>query len=843
MPGAVYLHSTWRSSSTYVWAKFRDRAPYWALFEPLAEHLAVADDAVLAGFRWWPASNHPVLDRPYQDEFRPLLKPGGGVPGFPTEDVYGRYLLDEDADCPALAAYFAGLTGLARQIGRIPVFGLVRSSQRIGWFRRHCPGVHIGIRRDPRRVFLSCLRLAADGNRYFLDRPMVILGRNRDDPRLAMLKGLVRPAPADLPRERLDDYYAAQARQAEPATLFTIFYVLSRLGGAEMDAHCDFVLDVDGVAADADRAREAERRIAELTGAALSFADCRPNSYEDEYGWSAPFFDDFETRISAIVTLPGAQPVEASEADGEDAALSGDDVDALVGRGLKRERQGRLAEAEALLRRALERQPQGTAVLARYCGILLRLGRYDDAVVGYRLALDRNPGDIGLECDLAYALFKAGEREESERRFLAVLARSSDPLRCRSRYGAALRGWRRPAEALVQLRHVVELAPEDADGWDDLGRVYMELGRVGEAVAALERAVALPLARPHHFHTLTETRRMVAGEPAMAAMAAMAAQVDSLPVDDRIDLHFALGKALDDIGDYPRAFDHFRQGNALKRLMVAYDEDLAFARLHRIRGALSADVIGRLSGLGLPSARPIFIVGMPRSGTTLIEQSLASHPEIAAPGELDAFERSLTARFGARFPGPLSEADAEDIGGLGAAYLAQLEAEAALLGRPRAPRIIDKMPNNFVYAGMIHLALPQARIIRVRRDPVDTCMSCYSKLFVDSQLFAWDLGELGRYWRAAEHHMDYWRRVLPPEIYLEVDYEAVVADLEGQVRRILAHCGLDWHPACLDFHRTVRPVRTASWEQVRRPLYADSVGRWRRNYGAALAPLLEGLAG
>ncbi|MGH7030610.1 MAG: sulfotransferase family protein [Stellaceae bacterium] len=237
---------------------------------------------------------------------------------------------------------------------------------------------------------------------------------------------------------------------------------------------------------------------------------------------------------------------------------------------------------------------------------------------------------------------------------------------------------------------------------------------------------------------------------------------------------------------------------------------------------------------GDASPLPVFIVGMPRSGTTLVEQMLASHPEVHGAGELGEIERAVAALGG-------PDGVPADIGGaelrrLGASYLAKVTALA-----PGATRITDKMPANFRYAGLIHLALPNARIIHLSRDPVDTCLSCFSILFGGDQPFTYDLGELGRYYRAYQRLMAHWRAVLPAGVMLEVRYEALVGDFEQEARRIVAHCGLRWNAACLDFHNTRRPVHTASSVQVRRPLYRSSVGRWRPAE-EVLRPLLDALA-
>ena len=309
-----------------------------------------------------------------------------------------------------------------------------------------------------------------------------------------------------------------------------------------------------------------------------------------------------------------------------------------------------------------------------------------------------------------------------------------------------------------------------------------------------------------------------------------ARDLDAMTADQQINLHFALAKAYADLRRHELAFRHLLAGNALKRRQTEYDEAVTLGKLARSRAVFTPELVGGLRGFGDPSRRPVFIVGMPRSGTTLVEQVLASHSQVFGAGELEHFSRaaaSVCEPSGATVPYPemLATITGERLRVLGTRYLASASAVA-----PRAAaaeRITDKMTANFRLVGLIHLALPGARIIHVRRDPADTCFSCFSKLFAGEQAFTYDLGELGRYYRAYEALMAHWRAILPPDAMLEVQYEELIADFEPQARRLLAHCGLEWEDACLAFHKTQRPVRTASATQVRQPIYRSSVGRWR----------------
>jgi hypothetical protein len=314
---------------------------------------------------------------------------------------------------------------------------------------------------------------------------------------------------------------------------------------------------------------------------------------------------------------------------------------------------------------------------------------------------------------------------------------------------------------------------------------------------------------------------------------------ETLSRSARIRLNFALAKAYDDIGRFDDAFRHLQEGNRQKRERIAYDEKQALEQFDRIRSCLDRGLLARSSG-GFRSDVPIFVLGMPRSGTTLIEQILAAHPAIHGAGELTDFGRLANHIRDAkgnlcRYPDDVAGLSDDQLAFLGKEYVGRLRQLA-----PAAPRITDKMPGNFVFVGLIHMALPNARIIHVRRDPCDTCLSCYSKLFSAPQEFTYDLAELGRYYREYDRLMTHWRETLPHGRMFEVRYEDVIADLETWARRIVGHCGLEWDPACIAFHEARRPVRTASATQVRQPIYSTSHGRWR-NYGAHLGPLIAAL--
>ncbi len=849
---AIFLHSNWRSASTYVWAKFRGLPGTCCYYEPLNEQLATATAETVDNFRPWSFANHPPLDHPYFEEYRPLLAPEGGIEGFPADLVFARYRLDADDPAPPLQAYFDRLEGFARRQDKVPVFGLVRSTLRLGWFRRHRPGIHIFILRQPRRQFVSCLHQAVKGNFYFLERPWVILGNNRDDPALALLFAILCGPGGRIPAAADDAFWAARAHQAGPAEHFLISHVLHLLTMREVAAACDLVVDVDRLGGDTAAIAETERRIAQLTGAVVSLADCRPPLYDGNLDWSADAFAGLEglaEDVLAATPSPSPGPLLDLATRFRHGGLSGcaerlyrmvleiepSHFDALLGLAVAaRERNG-YGEADRLLRRALADRPASVAALLEHGRVLWTLRKFAEAAECFRQALALEPGSAEAHNGLGVACITLDQLDEAQAHLAIAVALAPARPQFHVCLGCALMRLQRPDQALDRFDAALALRPDDPDTLHNRSDALVELGRFDAAAAAIERAITLAPARPVFYRSLGEVRRFTTDDPYLAAMERLAADVDAFAFDDRIDLHFALAKALEDTGESGRAFDHLLRGNALKRRQTPYDEAAVLDEFQRIQRVFSADMLRSRADFGAESDRPVFIVGMPRSGSTLVEQILAGHPEVFAAGEVDTFGQATAILGELRFPDDAAAITADQARLMGRHYL---DATAALA--PAARRVTDKMLGNFRLIGLIRLALPGARIIHTRRHPLDTCVSCFAAPFTGHQPFTYDLGELGRYYRAYAALMEHWRRVLPEGVLLDVDYEAVVADLDGQARRLLAFCGLSWDPACLAFHQAKRPVRTRSRVQVRQPLYGSSVGRWQV-YGDRLEPLVAAL--
>ncbi|HYC13585.1 MAG TPA: sulfotransferase [Stellaceae bacterium] len=397
-------------------------------------------------------------------------------------------------------------------------------------------------------------------------------------------------------------------------------------------------------------------------------------------------------------------------------------------------------------------------------------------------------------------------------------------------------------EALVFFKGMIDRKPEEAaEAYNNLGNTYKELGRPDEAMQSYHKALEILPKASGVYLNLTDTKTFKdADDPDLLGLEALAREPGSLTEDEQLQLHFALAKAYMDLKRHSEGFHHLLLGNALKRTRFSYDEGPTLRLFDRIREVVTREMIHAHLGEGDPSPVPIFILGMPRSGSTLVEQILASHPKVFAAGEIKDFDsvvKSVRGLDGAVVPYPefVPSFSAQQFRSLGAQYIHRLRAYA-----PNAERITNKMPSSFFYTGLIHLVLPNARILHTPRNAVDTCLSCFSKLFAGMQSFTYDLGELGRYYRKYHELMTHWQNVLPEGAMLNVQYEDVVADLETQARRIIAFCGLEWDDACLAFHETKRPVKTASAMQVRRPIYKSSVNRWEP-YKDRLQPLLQEL--
>jgi tetratricopeptide (TPR) repeat protein len=477
--------------------------------------------------------------------------------------------------------------------------------------------------------------------------------------------------------------------------------------------------------------------------------------------------------------------------------------------------------------------------------IFTSMERHDEALDAFSRALAIQPGLAEARLGLGRAYIWLKRHEDALATFENLIVIKADDPDVWHGYGDALVELGQDDEAMAAYQKAVTLKPDHAFVHGSIAGLLMALGRIDEASQTYRKAITLdPQTSAFYYGGLVSTKKINAGD--VAAMEAQAADDSfSRSKRKRMLIEFALGNAYADSRDHRRAFQYLLAANAAKRSMIDYRETEIFANFDMIEKVFTTELISTRSSLGVASRQPIFIIGMPRSGSTLIEQILASHPAVDGAGEVPAFTEATVETTGrvqnpqvskTPYPDFVPLLDGPMIKSIGENYLARL----AALAPSGKDRITDKLLGNFLQAGLIHLVFPNAVILHTVRNPVDTCVSCFSIMFRDKVNYTYDLAELGRYYVRYQRLMAHWHRILPPGRILDVTYEDVVADLEGQARRILSHCGLPWDDRCLAFHKTERQVRTASVTQVRQPIYKSSVSRWRA-YEEFLGPLLKEL--
>ncbi|MEX1109344.1 MAG: tetratricopeptide repeat protein [Dongiaceae bacterium] len=502
--------------------------------------------------------------------------------------------------------------------------------------------------------------------------------------------------------------------------------------------------------------------------------------------------------------------------------------------GLQFHRARRLDDAERAYRQVLAQMPDQPDALNLLGTLYAEKGRITSALPFIERAAARRRNDPAILNNLGLTYFHAARYDDAERVLRKALRVKPDFNDALINLGRTLRNLGRPDEAIECYRRAVrdERRPAALIG---LAWALAESGSMDEAVALLRDVLAANPNEVHAYTVLAKIRRFEETDPEPATVETLLAG-RTIGTQERIRLHYAAGKIMNDLGRYDRAMEHFTAGKQLEA--VDYDPDRHDRFVDRIVETFTPALFDRLANAGDPTDRPIFIVGMPRSGTTLTEQILASHPEIHGAGELTTI-RKLASRVrvlagGAGYPEGTARLEPKSVATLAAVYR-DLLAERS----PTARRVTDKMPHNFLQLGLIQVLFPNARIVHCRRNPVDTCVSCFMNEFAESHGYSRDLGYLARYYRAYDRLMAHWRTVLRLPM-LEFVYEETVTEPESRSRALVEFAGLEWNDRCLDFHRTDRSVQTISLWQVRQPIYDRSIERWRR-YETHLGPLLDGL--
>ena len=565
-------------------------------------------------------------------------------------------------------------------------------------------------------------------------------------------------------------------------------------------------------------------------------------------------YAELETKAGAMVKrfpasgfvwklLGAAQQMQgknALEAFSKTAKLLSGEPDAHFNLGVVQKSLGLFNEAAASYHRALKLNPKYAEAHSNLGNVLKELGQLDEVVASYLRALQIKPNDAITHNNLGTVLKALEDFEGAADSYRRAIELRPNYLEAYTNLGNLLKDFNQFDDAIDNYQQALKIDPNCDDAMLGIAHINVVNGKLEEAASTAEKAIAL---KPNNLNArilLANVTKAKEGDSNLASLVSADEARKSggfvISDDQTISLHFALGKSFDDLGEPDRAFPHFLEGCRMKRATVKYDAEQSKQRIDDAIRVFDQTALARLGGGGESSNVPIFVLGMPRSGTTLTEQIIASHPDVFGAGELPELpmiaKRKIDNKF---FPENILSIDKSELSKWGRDYVAGVHRRA-----PDALHITDKRPENFWYVGLIHLMLPNAKIIHVSRNPVDTCLSCFTKLASRGLEESYDLAELGQYYRGYIRLMDHWRTLLPANSFLDVQYEDIVADKESQARRIIDFCDMEWDDACLDFHKLKRSVSTASMTQVRKPIYKSSVERWRA-YEKHLGPLLDAL--
>ncbi|MFQ5549014.1 MAG: sulfotransferase [Woeseia sp.] len=502
--------------------------------------------------------------------------------------------------------------------------------------------------------------------------------------------------------------------------------------------------------------------------------------------------------------------------------------------------EGRLAKAESICREVLKKDPIDVSAIRMLAAIGMKLSRFEDSQKLLSRCLELAPDFHLARNDYAFVLSKRQEYEASLAELDKLLANDPDNPNYLLLKASVLVQIAKFESAIEIYDQVLEHYPRQPRSHLSKGHALKTLGRNSDGIEAYRTAISYAPALGEAYFSLANLKTFRFDDEEISAMRQQVKD-GTKNIEDYYHMCFALGKALEDRKQYDESFACYRRGNATRRSTVQWDRDAYHENLQRLKKFFKTEFFDNRSGQGARHTVPIFIVGLPRAGSTLLEQILASHSQVEGTMELPdiiLIARRLSGKKStaeeSRYPDVLSELTPEQLLELGDEYI-----ERTRIHRSGAPFFIDKMPNNFPHVGLIHLILPNAKIIDARRHPLGCCFSGFKQLFAKGQNFSYDLTEIGQYYRDYVDLMNHWDRVLPGRV-LRMQYESVVANTESQVRQLLDYCGLPFEEGCLRFYETERAVRTASSEQVRQPIYNAAVEQWR-HYLPHLDPLIEAL--
>jgi len=492
---------------------------------------------------------------------------------------------------------------------------------------------------------------------------------------------------------------------------------------------------------------------------------------------------------------------------------------------------GRKEEAVSLFRQAIAAVPGYAEAHNNLGNILQELGRLDESITHYQQAIAAMPGYAEAHSNLGNALRLLDRMEEAVKHYQQAIAIKPDFAMAHYNLGTALDESGRPEQAIPSYEQAIALRPDYAEAFHNLGFVQQELGRTDMAVTSYKQALSI---KPDYAAVHLHLSMLIPGQEQITVIEQLLNN-PSLPEKDAALYHFALGNIYDNAELYDEAFEHYKKANDLKRKTITYDPKYFSDYIDRVMATYTKSFFQDKTGHGAASELPVFIIGLPRSGTTLVEQIISSHPQVYGAGELESIakiEKSIAVRLAASGAYPESMSSCNDAvkREFTEKYLQDLQRFSQ-----DATRITNKDPGNFHRIGLIRTLFPSARIIHCRRNALDTCTSIYFNHFAKGNEYAFDLAELGKYYLDYDRLMAHWGELFSSEIML-VQYEDLVMNQEETSRRIIDHIRLDWDDRCLEFHENRRAVRTASSAQVRRPIYNSSINRWQ-HYEKHMAPL------
>jgi tetratricopeptide (TPR) repeat protein len=547
-----------------------------------------------------------------------------------------------------------------------------------------------------------------------------------------------------------------------------------------------------------------------------------------------PKLEEAHFQLGKALAMAG-RGKEADEAFERSFALSPER--GMMALAAEHHKAGRLEQAEKLCRQVLQKNTKNVDALRMLGLIAAAAGDLEDAEHLLRQALESAPDHLPAMFELGRVLKELDHHEQAIEVYREIVTRQPDSAKAHFRLAGVLSPAALTKESAAAYQHCLDLAPQHAGAWLGLGHMLKTLGRQDEGIQAYQRCLEIEPDFGEVYYSLANLKTYRFDDAQIQEMKQRVAS-ESVKEISEVNFLFALAKAYEDRGDFEQAWRYYEQGNAKQRMLVSYDP----VQTETVNGDLveffNADFFKAHLNVGNPDPAPIFVLGMPRSGSTLVEQIIASHSQVEGTSELPYIGRiskslNRNRADGMRYPQVLSELEPRHLHRLGQDYL-QMAAMHRVEG---TPRFIDKMPNNFPSVGLIHSILPNAKIIDARRHPMDACLGNLKQLYAKGQTFSYDQNDIGEYYLQYQRMMDHWDKMLPGKV-LRVQYEDTVADLESQVVRILEYLELPWEDGCLNFYDTERAVRTASSEQVRQPIYTSGVEFWR-NYEPYLEELQD----